>query len=117
MNSAGRFWCGLGTMPKRVSVTALRERALRDDAAREAEDLFARHGADAIGILSERLIDQSRSAEQRRADRLTILAVEKMDRAHRRGGTFEMVMAWGAPMPVMAGSTGLFGLRSRRRRL
>jgi hypothetical protein len=116
MNWPGRFWCGLGTMPKRVSMTALRERALRDDAAKEASDLFARHGADAIDILSERLIDQSRSAEQRRADRLTIWAVEKMDRAHRRGGTFEMVMAWESSMPVATGFAGLFGFGARRPR-
>lgn len=98
-------------MVKRVSMSAQRERALRDDAAREADDLFTRHGDQAIGLLSKRLVDRSRSAEQRRADRLTMLAVEKLDRVRRQGGVSPAPFLGKPPLFSRAGLAALFGGR------
>lgn len=103
-------------MPKRVSISAVRERALRDDAVREAEDLFARHGAYAIDLLSERLVDRGRGSDQRRADRLTLLAVEKLDRERRQGGASQALVVWKPPLFSRAGLAALFGFGRRRPR-
>lgn len=97
-----------------ISDSAQRERELREAAVEEAAQLFTRHGSNAVALLSDRLIDQSRSPEQRRADRLALLEVERLDRDRRQGSSGTALVVWRAPLLSWAGLKALFGIRRRR---
>jgi hypothetical protein len=99
-----------------ISSAAQRERELRDTANQEAAQLFARHGDAALGIVADRLVDQDRSPEQRRADRLTLLEVERLDRDRRQGSSSGALVMWKPPLFSLAGIAGLFGIKIRSRR-
>ncbi len=92
------------------------ERDLREQALRDAAKLFHDHGARAIAMVSDRLIDQSRSAAERRCDRLTLLAVERLDRERRQGTGSAALVVWKPPLLSLAGIAGLFGIKIKPRR-
>jgi hypothetical protein len=102
----------------RISSSATRERVLREAAAQEAAELFSRHGSDAVTLLSDRLTDQSRSAEERRADRLALLEVERLDRRRRQSSSPQALVVWKPPVLSKAWFANLFGIKPglRRRR-
>ncbi len=99
--------------------TADAERDLREQALRDADALFRVHGQRAIAVVSGRLIDQTRSTAERRCDRLTLLAVERLDREQRQGTRSAAMVVWKPSRFSLAGIAGLFGIkvgpgRSRR---
>lgn len=102
---------------RKISTSAQQERELREAAIEDATNLFARHGSSAVAMVSDRLVDQSRSPEQRRCDRLTLLAVERLDRDRRQGSSGgTTLVVWKPPLFSWAGISALFGLKPRRRR-
>jgi hypothetical protein len=98
---------------RRISTAAEQERQLRDTAIGEAAELFARHGSHAAAIVSDRLVDQSRTPEQRRADRLALLEVERLDRTRRQGPSNTALVVW--KPSVWSRIASLFGVKARRR--
>ena len=101
---------------RRESASAVRERDLRERALGDAAALFHEHGRHAIAMVSDRLTDQSRDAAERRCDRLTLLAVERLDREQRQGTRATALVVWKPPLLSLAGIAGLFGIRLKRRR-
>lgn len=98
---------------RRISDSAARERQLRDAANEEAAALFERHGDGAVAILSDRLVDQSRSPEQRRADRLALLEVERLDRQRRQGASAQTALVvWRPSMWTRVAQ--FLGIKTRR---
>ena len=94
----------------------VQERALREQATRDAASLFQEHGRRAIAIVSDRLIDQSRSSAERRCDRLTLLAVERLDREQRKGTGATALVVWKPSLFSLEGIVGLFGIKLKRTR-
>lgn len=98
-----------------IGVVAAQERALREQALRDAASLFHEHGGRAIAMVSDRLVDQSRSAAERRCDRLTLLAIERLDREQRQGPSSTALAVWKPPLLSLAGVAGLFGIKLKRK--
>jgi hypothetical protein len=67
----------------RISSKAEHDRLLRLHAIEEAGALFRKHGDAAIAIVSVGRLDQSKTAEERRYDRLIIVELERLERVQR----------------------------------
>ena len=63
-----------------INTTAKTERELRQRAVAEASDLFRANGSSAIETVLAQAKDQSKTIDQRRFDRLTLLELERLDR-------------------------------------
>ena len=96
--------------------SAVQERDLRERALGDAAALFHAHGRRAIAMVSDRLIDPSRDAAERRCDRLTLLAIERLDREQRQGIGATALIVWQPPLLSRAGLAGLFGIKLKPKR-
>jgi hypothetical protein len=86
---------------------------LRIRATEEAASLFRRLGGDAaIQLASADLLDQSKTAEERRHNRLMIVELERLHRIERYGPPSYALAVWKPPLFSMAGLRSLF--RARR---
>jgi len=101
----------------KISSRAEHDRLLRLHAIEEAGALFRRHGSAAIRTASAGLIDRSKTADERRYDRLMIVELERLDRLQRQGPTSTMLAVWKPPLISRAGIASLIGTLFGGRRL
>lgn len=99
----------------KIGSRAEHDRLLRLHAIEEAGALFRRHGGSAIRLASAGLVDQSKSADERRYDRLMIVELERLDRLQRHGPPSTALAAWKPPLASRAGLAALFGGWMRRK--
>jgi hypothetical protein len=99
-----------------ISTTAITERELRQRAIAEAADLFRADGPAAIQTVSARAKDQSKTIDQRRFDRLTLLELERLDRMEAAKRTSTALAPWTPAIFSLAGLASLLGIARRPRR-
>ena len=100
----------------KIGSRAEHDRLLRLHAIEEAGALFRRHGGAAIRLASASLTDQSKTADERRYDRLMIVELERLDRLQRHGPSTTALAVWKPPLLSPAGLAALFGGLTRRKR-
>jgi hypothetical protein len=93
----------------KISSRAEHDRLLRINAIDEAGALFRRHGSAAIRLASVGLIDRSKTADERRYDRLMIVELERLDRLQRHGPPTTVLTSWKPPLLSRAGLAALLG--------
>jgi hypothetical protein len=87
----------------KINSPAAHERLLRIRATEEAASLFRRLGGEAaIRLASADLLDQSKTAEERRHNRLMIVELERLDRIERYGPPSQAPVVWKPPLFSMA---------------
>ena len=99
----------------KIGSRAEHDRLLRLHAIEEAGALFRRHGGEAIRLASAGLVDQTKSADERRYDRLMIVEIERLDRLQRHGPSTALAVRK-PPLVSRAGIAALFGALGRRKR-
>jgi len=92
-----------------INTTAKTERDLRQRALDEAKDLFRANGSAAIPSVVVRAKDITKSIDDRRLDRLTLLELERLDRAQTKQHTSHAPGMWTPPVFSLAGIAALFG--------
>jgi hypothetical protein len=98
-----------------ISTTAKTERELRQRAIAEAADLFQADGSAAIRTVSARAKDQSKTIDQRRFDRLTLLELERLDRVQAAKRTSNALALWTPAVFSLAGLAALLRITRRPR--
>jgi len=98
----------------KISSRAEHDRLLRLHAIDEAGALFRKHGGEAVAIASVGLLDPSKTAEERRYDRLMIVEIERLDRLRLYGPSSTTLAIWKPPLFSRAWFGAL--LRSKRGR-
>jgi hypothetical protein len=99
-----------------IGTTAKTERELRARAVAEAADLFRADGPDAIEAVSARAKDRSKTMDERRFDRLTLLEIERLDRLQTEHRASQALTLWRPALFSLAGIAALIGLSKRSRR-
>ncbi len=92
----------------KINSRAEHDRLLRLHAIDEAGALFRKQGGDAIPQVSAGLTDQSKTADERRYDRLMIVELERLDRLRRHGPPSTALAVWKPPLFSRAGIAALF---------
>lgn len=96
----------------KIGSKAAHDRLLRDRAIEEGATLFRKLGGDAaIRLVSEGLLDRSKSADERRHDRLMIVELERLDRIQRHGPPSYALAVWKPPLFSIARLKTFFGGR------
>jgi hypothetical protein len=95
----------------KISSRAEHDRLLRLHAIDEAGAIFRKYGVAAIEIVSAGLVDQSKTADERRYDRLMIVELERLDRLQRHGPPSTGIVPWKPPLFSRAGIAALFGFK------
>ena len=87
----------------KIGSRAAHERLLRDRAIEEGGALFRRLGGEeALRSVSAGLLDPSKSADERRYQRLMIVELERLDRIRRYGPPTHALTVWKPPLFSMA---------------
>jgi hypothetical protein len=99
-----------------IGTTAKTERELRQRAIAEAAELFRADGHHAIEAVTARAKDRSKTVDERRFDRLTLLEVERLDRLQTERRASQALTIWKPALFSLAGFAALLGLTRRARR-
>jgi hypothetical protein len=99
-----------------IGTTAKTERELRRRAITEAAELFRADGAAAVGAVLALAKDQSKTIDERRFDRLTLLELERLDRLETERRASQALTLWKPALFSVAGIAALLGITTRLRR-
>ena len=107
-------WRRMLSSPAMITTTAKTERELRQRALTQAAELFRAEGSAAIAVVLARAKDRSKTVDERRFDRLTLLEIERLDRVRVAGRASNALALWKPARFSLAGIAALFGIGKRR---
>jgi len=99
-----------------IGTTAKTERELRQRALAEAADMFRSDGSAAIQTVLDRAKDRSKSTDERRFDRLTLLEIERLDRTQTEKRASLALALWKPALFSIAGIAALLRISKGSRR-
>lgn len=98
-----------------IETTAKTERELRQRAIMQATEMFRADGAAAIPAVLALAKDRSKTIDERRFDRLTLLELERLDRLDTERRASQALTLWKPALFSVAGLAALFGITRRSR--
>jgi hypothetical protein len=100
----------------RISAKAIDDRLVHQNAIQDAADLFRDYGVGAIDLIIDGLLDQTKSAADRRHGRLMITELERLDRLQRQGQSngSQQLVVWKPPLFSLATIRSFFRRKPRR---
>jgi hypothetical protein len=99
----------------RISDRAVHDQLLHQRAIEEAGVLFRTHGVAAVEGVTAGLVDQTKTADERRYARLMIVEIERLDRLQRQGGPSTSLVVWKPPLFSLARLRSIFRSKPRKR--
>jgi len=99
-----------------IGTTAKTERELRQRALRLAAEMFRADGPAAIPAVLALAKDRSKTIDERRFDRLTLLELERLDRLETERSAAAALAPWKPALVSVAGLAALVGITLRSKR-